>query len=477
MKARFIALTDINRGIEQDDIQSLVRLLLYSNQIDIEGLIACTSCFVKRGARRKHLKIIHDVIDAYEKVRANLLLHEPGFPEADALRVVACTGVPAFGKSEGNGFADAAYDGCPGVKRILDAADREDPRPLWIGLWGGANTLAQAVWTARRQRSDEAFDRFLSKLRIYGISDQDHAAPWLRARFGEKLFYIVSPSCADRSGARDYWRATWPGISADRNRNGSEDGSKGGGFSGADGEMVGNAWLGKNIISHGVYGKAYPRSRFIMEGDTPSYLGLIPNGLNEPEHPDYGGWGGRYERRVPSATPGLLPENHPIWTNAADTVTGSDGRLHTSPQATIWRWRAAYQNDFAARMDWTVARAYAGANHPQQVRFAHPVRLEAAAGAPVELDASPSFDPDGDALSFHWFFYREAGSPGVTLSLENSDSSRARFVAPDIPPEAETLSLHILVEVRDGGTPVLTRYGRVVVDIVKTARASVCGNE
>jgi hypothetical protein len=44
-------------------------------------------------------------------------------------------------------------------------------------------------------------------------------------------------------------------------------------------------------------------------------------------------------------------------TTSADTVDG-----HTSDQATIWRWREAFQNDFAARMDWTI-QPYAKANH------------------------------------------------------------------------------------------------------------------
>ena len=79
-----------------------------------------------------------------------------------------------------------------------------------------------------------------------------------------------------------------------------------------------------------------------MEGDTPSFLGLIDNGLNAYRRPDWGGWGGRYIYRQPYG------ETHAIWTQGGDafsrvtsqdTVVGVDGREYTSDQATIWRWR------------------------------------------------------------------------------------------------------------------------------------------
>ena len=44
-KKRFVILTDMEN--EPDDSQTMVRLLLYSNEIDIEGLIAVTSCWLR----------------------------------------------------------------------------------------------------------------------------------------------------------------------------------------------------------------------------------------------------------------------------------------------------------------------------------------------------------------------------------------------------------------------------------------------
>ena len=149
-KQRLIVLTDINRGIEIDDIQSLVRLLLYSNEIDIEGLIATTSCFLKRGARKKHKNCILRIIAAYEKVKSNLDVHAEDYPSADYLRSISFSGIPVYGIACGNGFGEDRWSDNEGVRCILDAMQRQDERPLWIALWGGANTLAQAIWTASK---------------------------------------------------------------------------------------------------------------------------------------------------------------------------------------------------------------------------------------------------------------------------------------------------------------------------------------
>ena len=131
---------------------------------------------------------------------------------------------------------------------------------------------------------------------------------------------------------------------------------------------------------------------FIMEGDTPSFLGLIDNGLNAYRRPDWGGWGGRYVYRQPYG------ETHAIWTqggdefkrvDSRDTVIGVDGKEHTSDQATIWRWREAFQNDFAARMTWTVAD-FAHANH-------NPVAVVNGQGGTAPLEMDVHVGADGDA--------------------------------------------------------------------------------
>ena len=135
-KNRTIILTDIEN--EPDDTESLVRLLLYSNEIDIEGIIATTSCWMPDAV---HPQSISQVIQAYEKVQSNLKKHHPGFPEAKALYPLVKKGLPKYGmKGVGEGMDSEGSDW------IIKVLENEDERPLWISTWGGANTLAQALF-------------------------------------------------------------------------------------------------------------------------------------------------------------------------------------------------------------------------------------------------------------------------------------------------------------------------------------------
>jgi hypothetical protein len=246
-------------------------------------------------------------------------------------------------------------------------------------------------------------------------------------------------------------------------------------FDGADSSLVTNEWLDRNIRRKGPLGAVYPRWEFMMEGDTPSFLNLINNGLSVPERPDWGGWGGRYELYTPRMEKWFLePETRLIWTNVQDEVLGFDGEWHTTNHATIWRWRSAVQNDFAARMDWTT-RAYAEANHPPVVKLDHPAEIRARVGERVNLSATSSTDPDGDALSFEWFCYEEPGtrrmsnsSTGVKHDIVGFDQPKAHLIVKSarvMPPGTGTM--HIILAVTDHGTPRLTRYARVIIDVVR----------
>ena len=185
-KPRLLVLTDIAN--EPDDQMSLVRLLVYANQFDLEGLVATTSTWMKKTVRPDVIRL---VIDAYAQVQPNLLAHQPGFPTASALRDLVSTGQPEYGMAVvGSGKAS------PGSQAIIRALDRPDPRPLWISVWGGANTLAQALLDLRTTRSPAELEPLLAKLRVYAISDQDDAGPWIRREF-PTLHYIAMPSPAN----------------------------------------------------------------------------------------------------------------------------------------------------------------------------------------------------------------------------------------------------------------------------------------
>ncbi len=231
-------------------------------------------------------------------------------------------------------------------------------------------------------------------------------------------------------------------------------------------------------------GAAYPDVAYGMEGDTPSWLGLIPNGLSDPERPDWGGWGGRYELYAPAGPVGdakkylgdvpVTTEPRPIWTNAIDDYTppvaGEYGRA-TRPgdksfkdfKATLWRWRDDFQNDFAARMMWTT-KPYEEANHPPVPVLDVPKAMTVRSGERFQLRAHAT-DPDGDSVSLFWFDYPEAGSYKGTVKirirrktcLPACGLSRRKSIKPR--------PFTSFWRATDKGTPPLTRYQRVIVTV------------
>jgi Protein of unknown function (DUF1593) len=448
-KERVIVLTDILN--EPDDTQSMVRFMTYSNHWEVEGLVATTSV---HQPNKTAPEAIREIIEAYAKVRDNLLKHEPGYPTAEHLLSVLTEGRANFGMNAVGHSMDS-----PGSERIIRVVDRDDPRPVWVLVWGGPNCLAQALWKVRMTRTPDDVAKFVAKLRVYTISDQDDSGPWLRKTF-PNLFYITSPGI-HAGGA--YHHATWSAISGDNFH---------GRFTGADPAMVENPWLDQNVRSKGPLGALYPQIKFLMEGDSPSFLYLINNGLGDSEHPDWGSWGGRYEFYTPRLRKWHAEqETRPFWTDTEDEALGVDGKWHTSNKATIWRWRTAYQNDFAARMDWTI-KPYAEANHPPVAKLNHANRLNAKSGERVNLSAEGSDDPDGHTLAYEWLYYGEPSSlviansrSGNPLKIEEANKIVAWFTAPKVTrPE----TVHIILTVTDQGTPALTRYRRVIVTIYPT---------
>jgi len=470
-KPRVAIISDI--GGDPDDQMSLVRLLLYSNELDIEAMIAATSTHHKTSL---HPEVMHKVIDAYGQVRQNLLLHDTGWPKTEDLDRRVLSGQSGYGlASIGEGKSSA------GSRALVEAIERDDQRPLWICVWAGANTLAQALIDLRSTKDQETMHRLIARLRVYSIVDQDDAGPWIRREFPE-LFYVVTPS---RPEAENSYLATCSGISGDSYMRINE---------GADSSLVTNEWLDKNLRSKGPLGKVYPRFLYIMEGDTPSFLGLIDNGLNAYRRPDWGGWGGRYVYVQPYG------ETRPIWsqgedaffrTGSPDAVTGIDGRMHVSDQATIWRWREAFQNDFAARMDWTI-EDFAHANHNPLVVVngkagTAPVEMEIDAGQTITLDATGTTDPDGQALGYKWFVYPEAGlvgTRGADVTISGDDQTMARVTARStcrpmglLPPGSVVSCssagvVHIILAVTDDGSPHLTSYRRIILKVNPASQGS-----
>lgn len=446
---RLIVLTDI--GAEADDTESMVRLLLYSDVIDVQGLIATTSIWKSAPSP----ELIRQVINAYAQVQGNLVKNDPNYPSAESLLALVKHGLPAYGMKGVGPGKDSE-----GSEWILQTLEKNDNRPLWIAVWGGSNTLAQVLYKLRATKSPAELDRLVAKLRVYTISDQDDSGPWIRKNF-PRLFYIVTPG-------GDYGAATWQGINAF--------------IPGIDNSTISNQWLAKHIQQgHGALGAAYPDIAYGMEGDTPSWLGLIPNGLNNMEHPNWGSWGGRYELdqpAVPVTDPktflGGVPiaqETRPIWTNATDTYTPPvhpdygraiepGDRSFKGPKVTLWRWRDDFQNDFAARMEWAT-KPYQEANHPPVIAMGQSDAITVQSGQHFGLSAHAT-DPDGDSLTYYWFQYPEAGTYKGLVNMGAADMPGIYLAAPKVD-KPETV--HIILQVTDKGTPPLSRYKRTIVTV------------
>lgn len=465
-KHRFIILTDMEN--EPDDSQTMVRLLTYSNEIDIEGLVAVTSRWLKDEVYPE--SILYRV-QAYGVVRPNLMKHADGWPTEASLTSKIASGPVGYGMpSVGDG------KNTDGSNLILEAAAKDDPRPIYIAINAGANTLAQAIWDARRLYSAADFQKFLSKLRVYDDSGQDNCGAWICHNFPE-LFYIRShPQVFALYGPK---MGAGPHVWAETTiRKGEEV------------PYTQWKWAERNVRTrHGILGALFPQRQwekgtvgFMDGGGSTCLLGLANKGLYEPEQISWGGWGGRFswdkmcvragQRGVAETEDEYLPFE--MYPQAADnwgesgTIKLWDGEWDNSFFAPVWRWRQAYTNDFQARMDWCVVD-YEHANHPPVAAFYGDtnrtiVRVRVAPGDPLELDASASSDPDGDPLTFNWYLYPEAGTYTGNIEIAHSDQSVAKL---QIPSDAAETQLHIILEVSDQNEIVnLTSYRRIVIDVV-----------
>jgi hypothetical protein len=446
-RPRLIVLTDFFK--DPDDKQSLIRLLTYANEFEIEGIVATSLAFGDGSVRPE---LIREVIGDYGKVLGSLRRHEQkGFeyPAAEALARVVKAGAPVVRKFAGRnkGFPAPYPPGArdsrvcdpaekwigPGKdtaasRHIIEVVDRKDARPVWVTIWGGAMDLAQALWRVRSERTPEEAKRFVGKLRVYQISWQDTGAVWIWNNVPDLFLILNSESM------RGFY-AEGPAALRDA------------------------AWVDANVRSRGALGAGYPEAdvKGVKEGDTPSFLHLLARGLSDAEVPEWGGWGGRFRR---------LDDARRFYVSAADNHPESNDPERRK-QWTVGRWIEAAANDFAARMTWCV-KGFKEANHNPVVAIdgdagTGVVRREVRAGQRVWLDAGKSSDRDGDAIDFHWWQYVEAGSFAETVPISDARLAKASFVAPKV---ARRETVHVVLAATDRGAPRLTSYRRVVFTVL-----------
>ena len=178
---RLIVLADM--GNEPDEEQQMVHMLMCSNEFDVEGLIAVTGKYLRRNPRPD---LFMKLIDGYENVVDNLKLHAGNWPTPEHLRSVTKPGQPAYG------MADVGEEhSSPGSKLIVDAVTKDDPRPIWVVVNAGSNTLAQALVDYQAMHTPAEVDAFVAKLRVFENGSQDNAGAWICSRF-PKIHWIRS---------------------------------------------------------------------------------------------------------------------------------------------------------------------------------------------------------------------------------------------------------------------------------------------
>jgi hypothetical protein len=221
-------------------------------------------------------------------------------------------------------------------------------------------------------------------------------------------------------------------------------------FSGITSKAGGFELVRDVIQGHGPLGALYPTNttHWQKEGDSPTFLYLVPTGMNDPDQPGWGSWAGRYG----------LNTNYSgqpyYWANQFDSWREVKNRDNT-----LARWAAALQNDFRARMDWCI-KSGRDANHPPNAKVRGPLRRSVKPGERVTLNANDSADPDGHRLDLFWEFYPEPGTYNRPLKVQTNGTGMISFEAPNT-----DATLHWILHATDNGVPPLTRYQRVIVEV------------
>jgi hypothetical protein len=288
---RVIISTDIGGG-DEDDIQSMVHYLLYSDLFDTEGIISSPP---HKGRKKDILK----VIDQYEKDYPNLKTHSDKYPPPDYLRSISKQG--AINPAPEKGYRSPTK----GSKWIIHCAKKKDSRPLYVLVWGTITDVAQAL------RDEPGIKE---KIRVYFI------ASW-NQRHDQNAFRYIDKNHSDLWFIHN--NSTFRGWYIGGNQS-SNLGNK--------------SFVDKHVKGHGALGRYFVplKGGRIKMGDTPTYAYLL---RGTPDDPTKDSWGGRFVRK----------KGRPNW-----WVDDPDPALKLGKYLgakTLNKWRENYLRDWQKRMD------------------------------------------------------------------------------------------------------------------------------
>lgn len=471
---------------ELDDHNSLIRYLLYSCDFDTEGLIYASSQFHWKGDGKggtqyipgreyarpgrdlgpqthwrwaEGERFIDEDVEAYEQVYPNLVKHHSGYP------------TPAYLKSiirEGNVWFEGEMEhDTPGSDLIKQVLLDDDPRPVFIQVWGGPSTASRALKSIQEQYE--------------GTSQWDA----IKKKVSAKAKFCLSGQ-QDQT-FREYVQIAWPEVESVILNAGVIAlgyGAKRAVYEQADTLYYSAAWTEENIKSKGVFGAMYrvwgdgkqmapgdftdyfglsgftadelrdqgywvwtppqPAGNFVSEGDTPMYLNMIGNGLRAWEGQEYGGWAGR--RRE------LTEEEK----NAGFTAPFA---MRARKDDVLPDFVPAVQNSFAGRMAWTTTPDFSAVNHEPVVTG--PLSLSGKPGQKLSLKVK-AVDPDRDQMACNWLQYKVGSYKGDVAVADPASASTAVVIPADA---VSGDTIHLVLTVADSGTPQLTTYLRTIITV------------
>lgn len=460
-RIRTIILTDMTH----DDGNSLIRYLYYSSWFDLEAMIVTNQLpdfnHDDTGPWDKAMSIL----DAYREELPQLRRHDPDLPGYEELMAVTKQGRGAipiiwltntleFSNWIADRYVTSSWDsicfhdwigegltphGEPkdseGSDFLVEVFEKDDDRPIYVQAWGGTITFVQALYRYRQKHGEEKFQELLPRLHLYGILFQD-----ITFEFFASFEKMQNETCAGFGTAiptygkepvelgmvlyeyGHFWYYVW-----------------------SDEPGYERPVTSQMVNGHGPMSDIYDDGG---EGDTPAFLYLLSSmlGLNDHLDPTQGSWGSMFRPMG-----GGFPDRYYYTCNV--------------DQNELIRWIPAATNSFMNRLLWSVKEPgqvnrepVAAVNGDQSNSI---IRLKAAPGDVISLDASGSYDPDGDELTFNWFRYHNADSYTGSLEIATPADPLQEIT---IPLDINEDDIHIVLELTDNGTPALTSYRRVIIE-------------
>ncbi len=475
-KVRLIIMADM--GNEPDEQQQMMHLLLYSNEFDLEGLLAVTGKYLgphmsNPKHQRLYPELFNELIDGYAKVYKNLKRHDSEYPDPEYLHTIVAAGQSGYGsESIGENLSSE------GSVLLVKSFEKDDPRPIVIIVNAGSNTLAQALLEYGNKHGKGATKKLTKKLRVIENGAQDDSGAYICHNY-PNIYWVRSNYQAYCYGGPMGNSRIKDGSDKHKNQMGPYT------WEPYEYSALGqHQWALEHIIgNHGPFGAYWPLRQFssgtisfVEGGGTIPWLCTINRGLSHIDNLDWGGWSGRYgEEKTEnyiSKHESVQKDEHRykpfnMYSEEVDRwIDPETEEIYENLYTAVWRWRRAFFNDFKYRMDWCNSPTEKVNHNPTPVidgdESRSILKIKIKSGSTITINASESFDIDGDTLYFSWYNYKEAGSYDDEIDIRGGDTSK---VSIDIPSDAKGCELHIILELRDNNHKEASfSYRRLIIE-------------